>query len=112
MTSPFQTTPLALSHRLLGGLLLWAGASKVSNPVVFFGDIMAYRLHGALLFSLALFGVFDLVTAQAVVRGLDIDCGCFNADALQGLHLDAWVSTFNSVGFALGRDRVLTAAIL
>lgn len=93
MTSPFQTTPLALSHRLLGGLLLWAGASKVSNPVVFFG-------------------VFDLVTAQAVVRGLDIDCGCFNADALQGLHLDAWVSTFNSVGFALGRDRVLTAAIL
>lgn len=128
---------------LLGGLLLWAGASKVSNPVVFLGDIMAYRLplpaswlsatavslpwmeilcgvmlvtrtrlHGALLFGLALFAIFDLVTAQAVVRGLDIDCGCFNAEALKGLHLEGWVSTVNSVGFAFGRDLVLTAAIL
>ena len=62
----------------------------------------------ALSWTLVLFGVFLLVTAQAWIRGLDISCGCFNLEII-GIHGDGGLArTIESVPFAFFRNTVLT----
>ncbi len=98
-----------LSHLLLGGLFLYAGALKAMDVEAFAGAIAAYRLlpatgnlllaailpyveilAGLLLLtgsrvraSALLLGslslVFMVVLATVIARGLQIDCGCFGA---------------------------------
>jgi putative oxidoreductase len=61
----------------------------------------------ALSWTLVLFGIFLLVTAQAWVRGLDISCGCFNLEII-GIHRDGGLTkTIESVPFAFFRIAVL-----
>jgi putative oxidoreductase len=94
---------------LLGGLFIYAGIGKIWNPAEFAGDIDNYRmlpyvlvtlmaavlpwievicglliifgrwLPGASLILIMLNVVFIIAIASAIVRGLDIDCGCFSA---------------------------------
>jgi len=94
---------------VLGGLFIYAGIVKVLDPLDFAQDIRNYRLVGhALSFAAALVlpwleivagaflvaGVwkrgaalvitgllvfFIVLTAVTMIRGLDVDCGCFGS---------------------------------
>lgn len=95
----------------LGGIFVYAGATKLSDTVGFAGSIAAYRvlpyfgnyivaailpwielICGLLLISgfrlrpaaailTTLNTIFALFLASAMLRGLDIDCGCFRESA-------------------------------
>jgi uncharacterized membrane protein YphA (DoxX/SURF4 family) len=92
---------------LLGALFVVAGASKVGHADLFAAEIAGFRLLPAALIApiaialpflemllgvylilglftrtaawiaVALFAVFDLAIASAVVRGMTVSCGCF-----------------------------------
>lgn len=92
---------------ILAALFLWAGISKLARPDLFAAAIDNYRLlpysaavalaymlpwfeimtgagllvkrlmSGAALCAGFLFTLFFLALLQALIRGLDIDCGCF-----------------------------------
>ena len=94
---------------IVAAVLLVAGVPKLMDPVSFAEAIDNYRIlprtlvaplallvppveivtalalltgiakRGAALISLILLGVFAVAIAQAVIRGIDIDCGCFGA---------------------------------
>ena len=115
----------------LGGVFLYAGTAKIGNMTAFAGDIAAYRLlphfanylaaailpwlealcglllitgwrvRGALATITLLTAVFMAALASVLVRGLDIDCGCFRHG---GAKTPAWL--------ALGRDSLLLVASL
>jgi uncharacterized membrane protein YphA (DoxX/SURF4 family) len=110
----------------LGGIFLYAGFTKIGDPTAFAGAVAAYRilpyfgnylvaavlpwfeaLCGLLLivdyrtraaasWVLILNLVFMAALASAIMRGLDIDCGCFSKEAEK---TSPWT--------ALGRDAVL-----
>jgi uncharacterized membrane protein YphA (DoxX/SURF4 family) len=111
---------------LLGALFVVAGASKVGHADVFAAEIAGFRLLPAAVIApiaialpflemllgvylilglftrtaawiaVALFAVFDLAIASAVVRGMTISCGCFGPS-------DATVTSWAEVA----RDAVL-----
>lgn len=92
---------------ILGGLFIYAGWLKIADPVLFAGSVAAYKilppfgnylvaatlpwvefLCGLLLILgvrtrasativLLMNLVFTVALASAIIRGLDIDCGCF-----------------------------------
>lgn len=98
---------LFIARIFLGFLFIYAGAEKISNPADFSQSIMNYKLFpteiinifaitlpwievvcGLLLFfgisvrenSLIIFSllfVFTLAVAISMIRGLNLDCGCF-----------------------------------
>jgi len=102
-------TFLVLFRLVLGGLFIYAGVVKVLDPLGFAQDIRNYRLVGQSLSFIAavvlpwleiLAGValaagiwkrasaliisgllvfFIVLTLVTIVRGLDVDCGCFGA---------------------------------
>ena len=126
---------ITLSARLLlGGLLFYAGFSKLSNIPKFAEDVEHYKLpqllpdslvtpalytmravavtlpwnevligamlilgiwtRTAALLSLFLFSIFAMAVSSAIVRKLNISCGCFNSEGaarvgLQTLSIDA-----------------------
>ncbi len=94
---------------MVGGVFVWAGILKVFDPLGFAQDIANYRVFprgltffialtlpwieifcgifvfagifrtaGSLLLSCLLVG-FLVLTVSALLRGLDIDCGCFGS---------------------------------
>jgi putative oxidoreductase len=113
---------------LVGGVFLYAGALKMGNPQAFADSIATFRLLPPLLISslalglpvfemtcglllilgwgrrpaalgiLLLAGVFAVALGQALVRGLEVDCGCFGGGAPSAAK--TW--------WALGRDFVLS----
>lgn len=120
---------LLLVRLALGGVFFYAGAVKIADPTAFAGSIAAYRilpyfgnylaaamipwleaLCGLLLIAgfrtkaaaslIALLTlVFMAALVSTIVRGLDIDCGCFRHG---GAKTSAWT--------ALVRDSLLLAA--
>jgi len=92
---------------VLGGLFIFAGITKIYDPATFATELDRYQLlpwkicvaaahylpwveflsglclflkafeRGALLLITLLLSVFTLALASALVRGLNIDCGCF-----------------------------------
>ena len=94
---------------VLGGLFVYAGAVKVLEPLDFAQDIRNYQLvgqslsfiaaivlpwleilaglalilgvwtRGAALVVTGLLVFFIVLTAVTMVRGLDVDCGCFGS---------------------------------
>ena len=100
---------LVIFRVVLGGLFVYAGIVKVLDPLDFAQDIRNYRLVGqSLSFAAAIFlpwleilagafliaGVwrrgaalvisgllvfFIVLTVVTMIRGLDVDCGCFGA---------------------------------
>ena len=124
----------------LCGLFLYAGISKLGDPAAFAQDVSHYRVlpdalaplvavalpvlevvtaialllpgyvrGGAALSALMLFG-FALGMAQAKLRGIDLECGCFGTDsgakvswgkvALNGglAILSLWIMRFSPAG--------------
>jgi uncharacterized membrane protein YphA (DoxX/SURF4 family) len=126
-----RISPLVIVRLVLGGVFLYAGFTKIGDPTAFAGIIAAYRilpyfgnylvaavlpwievLCGLLLVTdyrtraaascIALLNlVFMAALISTIVRGLDIDCGCFSTG---GEKTSAWT--------ALGRDVVLFAMAL
>lgn len=100
-----------LCRLLLGGVFIWAGAVKALDVPAFAGQVAAYqllpyawnyavaatlpyiellagtlllaslRVKPAALLLILLNLLFIVVLASVVARGLNIDCGCFGADA-------------------------------
>ncbi len=94
---------------VLGGLFIYAGVVKVLDPLDFAQDIRNYRLvgqalsfaaaivlpwleilagaflvagvwrRGAALVIIGLLVFFIVLTAVTMLRGLDVDCGCFGS---------------------------------
>lgn len=92
---------------ILGLVFVFAGIEKIAAPNAFFTSIMNYQIFGAFLSNiisvvlpwielitgiLLIFGVFlkenltiymvllivfNLLVISAMIRGLNIDCGCF-----------------------------------
>lgn len=115
---------------VLGAVFLYAGVLKILDPAHFALSIASYRIlpHtaayvtaailpwieaicGLLLVTgkrtrtasflvLVLTAVFAVTLLSAAIRGLDIDCGCFQGAGT------------TSIGFSLLRDCVLLAAAL
>ncbi len=113
----------------LGGLFLWAAATKVPDMGAFAESVSNYRLlpaalvpaaaavvvgvelaagallvagravRGAALVSAALLAVFTAGLAQALLRGIDLRCGCFG-----GAELATW--------WTVGRDVAMLAAAI
>ena len=103
---------------ILGAVFLWAGIVKARDPVTFSWDIEGYGViwgpaaalvalylpwleiitggalvlgrpgRGALIVAAALLGIFLAALAQAWLRGLDVQCGCFGASGASGRY--AW----------------------
>jgi len=126
-----RATALLLIRLVLGGVFLYAGCVKLADPVAFAGNIAAYRILpyfgnylaaavipwleivcGLLLIvgwrtkaAASLIALLTLVfmaaLASTLVRGLDIDCGCFRQG---GEKTSAWT--------ALGRDSILLGLAL
>jgi uncharacterized membrane protein YphA (DoxX/SURF4 family) len=114
---------------VLGGLFVYAGAVKALEPLDFAQNIRNYRLvgqslsfvaalvlpwleilagaflvagiwrRGAALVISALLVFFILMTAVTMVRGLDVDCGCFGP----GVRKAGWGVILEDLGMlALG----------
>ena len=116
---------------LLGAVFIYAALLKIVDPVAFAGSVAAYRIlpyfasyltaavlpfvelscglllvlgyrvRGGALIIAAMNRVFMLALGTAIVRGLDIDCGCFKQG---GAKTSPWT--------ALGRDVILLAMTL
>ncbi len=102
-------TVLLVFRLVLGGLFIYAGIVKVLDPLDFAQDIRNYRLvgqalsfaaavvlpwleilagaflvagvwrRGAALVITGLLVFFIVLTAVTMLRGLDVDCGCFGS---------------------------------
>lgn len=100
-----------LSRLLLAAVFIYSGYIKADDPVAFAGQVANYqllpyawnylvaatlpylellcgvllllnqRVRPAVLVLFFLNLVFMLILSSAIVRGLDIDCGCFNPEA-------------------------------
>jgi len=111
MNDKTKNTLLILLRWFLAGVFIYAALGKIADPAAFAEQIDHYRLlpwpavaaaavvlpwlellcgllliggiwvQGASLWLIVLNGVFIAAIASAMVRGLDIDCGCFS---LQG----------------------------
>lgn len=107
-----------LCRLVVGGVFIWASLDKLAHPAEFAKAIHHYRLlpyaalhpaalllpavelvagaalvlgwqrRGAALICGALLLVFLAAIATALVRGLDISCGCFNTDGGHAVGLD------------------------
>lgn len=116
---------------VIGGIFIYAGTLKIADPVAFADSIATFQIlpsqlinvvalalplfeilaGGALIFGLfwkqAAFALLNLTLAfaffliQAIVRGLQIDCGCFGSG--EPSEWSAW--------FSLGRDILLMAGV-
>lgn len=109
-----------LSRLLVGGMLIYASFYKIVEPISFAKSIWYYHLvpgslinlmalvlpwlellcglglilgvfyTGARIWTVAMMLVFIVALGSAIVRGLDIDCGCFKA--AEGATGSAWRS--------------------
>lgn len=107
----------------LGGIFLYAGVLKIANPTAFAGSIAAYqilpyflnylvaatlpwlegicgllliagyRTRAAAVILLLLNLAFIVALASTIVRGLDIDCGCF----AEGEKTSAWMAILRDI---------------
>lgn len=116
-----------LSRLFIGGALIWASWYKIVEPASFAKSIWYYHLvpgqlinlmalvlpwmellvglglilgiwyRGAALWSLALNLIFIAALSSAIVRGLNIDCGCFKTGGGSGTAA-AWKSLYLNAG--------------
>ena len=112
----------------LGAIFTYAGIIKILDPVAFAGSIAAYKIlpyfgnylaaailpwlevicglllvagyrwRGAAVIILVLNAGFIMALASTIVRGLDIDCGCFRQG---GDKTSAWTAIARDTVFVL-----------
>jgi putative oxidoreductase len=111
---------------LLGAVFIYASLLKIADPVAFAGSVAAYkilpyfgsyltaavlpfvelscglllvcgyRVKGGALIIAAMNVVFMIALGAAIVRGLDIDCGCFKQG---GAKTTPWTALLRDVVF-------------
>ena len=116
---------------VLGGVLIWAGLAKVSEPALFAVTVRAYNLlpvafingfavvvpwmeiaagvcllagfwsRSAALAALALLSSFGVAIAINIYRGANLDCGCFGLDGTRGSLNAALVQDLLLIGCSL-----------
>lgn len=121
---------LLLLRITIGGVLVYAGALKIGHPLEFADSIATFQVlppqfislvalglppfeiivGGFLILGifqrqasfalLGLLGVFVLFLVQAIIRGLQVDCGCFGSG--QPSAWSAWISLGRNVPLAMG----------
>jgi uncharacterized membrane protein YphA (DoxX/SURF4 family) len=126
-----RQTAVLLIRLILGGVFLYAGVQKIADPQAFAGSIAAYRIlpyfgnylaaavipwlevlcglllvagwrtRGAAAVIVLLTVVFMAALASILVRGLDIDCGCFRPGGGKTSAWTALVRDFFLCGGAL-----------
>lgn len=99
---------------VLGGVLMWAGLAKISEPALFAMTVRAYNVlpnafingfavvvpwmeiaagacllagfwsRSGALAALALLWSFGVALVVNIYRGADLDCGCFGLDGTRG----------------------------
>lgn len=114
---------------VLGLVFLYAGIIKIADPVAFAGSVAAYkimpyavnylvaavlpwvealcglllvinyRVKAASLIIIIMNLVFIVALASTIVRGLDIDCGCFRQG---GDKTSAWAAILRDLFFLAG----------
>ncbi|NPV82843.1 MAG: DoxX family membrane protein [Candidatus Aminicenantes bacterium] len=119
---------LLLLRLIVGGVFIWAAVTKIADPLAFAQDVRNYRLVGQTLsFLTAIFlpwveliagvclviGVyprssaflisgllafFIVLVAVTMVRGIDVDCGCFGTFSRKA---DLWLILEDSVWLVL-----------
>jgi hypothetical protein len=112
----------------LAGLFLYAGGLKLADPVGFAQDLLHYRvlpelligplavglpvletvcglglltrtyMRGSALLSGLMLALFAAAMAQAKLRGINLDCGCFGAAASMQV---SWTKVAINVGLAM-----------
>lgn len=128
---------------LIAIILVWAGLSKLGDPVSSYTALLEYQLPAprvllkllavvlpwlellcalmllanfyrrlATLAMSVLFSVFLAMVGQAVVRGLNISCGCFNLTIFGIDEASASAHFIESVGFAFFRNLILLGGAL
>jgi putative oxidoreductase len=120
---------------VVGGVFLWAGIVKIAHPEAFAGNIAAYRIlpwfsnylaaavipwleticgvllvagwrvRGAAAVATAMLLVFTTALISTIVRGLDIDCGCFHQMMTK---TSAWTALWRDGLLLIGSTIVLT----
>lgn len=80
LKNPLVFSESIYNYQILGmGLSAWAAVLvPVLEGIVGVGLITGLWLRESLILTAALYMVFDLMILQAMIRGLDIDCGCFS----------------------------------
>ena len=106
-----MTSAARFARVVLGGIFLWAALTKVPDMAAFAESVANYRIvppalvpaaaavlvgveavaafalvfgfwvRAAALLVAALLGVFTVGLASALVRGIDLACGCFGGNA-------------------------------
>lgn len=114
---------------VLGGVFLYAGVLKIADPAAFAGNIAAYKLlptfgnylvaailpwvellcglllvagyrvRAAATLVLIMNLVFVAALTSAIVRGLDIDCGCFRQN---GPRTTPWAALLRDLALIAG----------
>jgi len=132
ITFPTNRWFLLALRILIGGIFVYAGAQKIGSPLDFADSISTFQVlppelinlvalglppFEVLVGALLIFGVFQRQAAfalfllvalfavfllQAIVRGLEVDCGCFGSAA--PTVWSAWIS--------FGRNLFLIAGCL
>lgn len=128
---------ILLIRLALGGVFLYAGIIKIADPVAVAGSVASYRIlpyfgnylaaavipwleaacgllliagwrtRGAAAIVLLLNLLFMGALASSLVRGLDIDCGCFRQGGEKG---SAWIALFRDCFFLAGAVILLRGA--
>lgn len=129
MTGKGKPLLTLLARLALGGVFVYAGAVKLNDTVAFAGSIAAYQLLpyfanylaaailpwleiicGVLLIGgirirpaaamlIGLNTVFILFLISAMLRGLDIDCGCFRQTATKS---PPWLALLRDIPLLAG----------
>lgn len=119
---------LLLLRLIVGGVFIWAAVTKIADPLAFAQDVRNYRLVGqALSFLTAIvlpwveliagvcliIGVFPrssallisgllvffiVLVAITMIRGIDVDCGCFGTFSRKA---NLWLILEDSIWLAM-----------
>ena len=110
----FVSVALLVIRLIVGGTMLWAGLTKISEPLLFAQTVRAYEVlplflvnpfaivvpwvevvvgvclvvgtwtRSGALVSLGLLAAFGVALGVNVARGADLSCGCFALDGTGG----------------------------
>lgn len=87
----FRMVPVALEH-VIAMALPWV------ELVVGLALVSGVRARAGAVISFALMLLFTVAVAQAIVRGLDIECGCFGKENATRV---GWVKLAQNVGLTI-----------
>jgi len=119
---------LLLLRLIVGGVFIWAALTKIADPLSFAQDVRNYRLVGqtisfitaiilpwielaaglcliigifprsSALLICGLLAFFILLVAVTIIRGIDVDCGCFGTFSRKA---DLWLILEDSIWLAM-----------